>query len=127
MLKRTAALAGVALLAASYLALANPGASAKIEVKPGETYYVCACQGCDCKTISSKEGKCSCGKVLVKATVARVDGDTAYFKADGWEGERAYSTVGKYACPCGAACGCKTVSQKPGTCHCGKELVKVGN
>jgi len=28
--------------------------------------YYCQCEKCDCRTISQKEGKCGCGKTLVK-------------------------------------------------------------
>ena len=29
--------------------------------------YRCGCKECDCNTISQKEGKCGCGKKLIKA------------------------------------------------------------
>ena len=50
---------------------------------------------------------------------------TAYFKAAGWDKERAFNTVGKYVCACGPSCDRKTISQKPGKCGCGHELKKV--
>jgi hypothetical protein len=46
--------------------------------------------------------KCTCGKPIVSA-----------------------SLKGKYACSCGDACKCPTVSDKPGECTCGKDLKKV--
>jgi hypothetical protein len=30
-----------------------------------------------------------------------------------------------YACNCGAACNCDTLSRNPGKCTCGKDLVKA--
>lgn len=99
----------------------------KLDVKVGESYYVCNCgEGCDCQTISSKPGKCSCDQDLVEAEVARVEEAKAFFKADGWEEERPFNTVGQYVCNCGPTCTCNTISQKPGTCSCGVELKKIG-
>jgi hypothetical protein len=114
------------LCASSLLVLASESSTGKLDVKVGEEYYVCNCPGCDCHTISSKKGKCSCGNDLVTAKVTQVKGETAHFKADGWKEERPFSLVGKYTCACGPTCTCKTISQKPGTCGCGKELKKVG-
>ena len=115
------------LCASSVLVLASETASGRLDVKVGEEYYVCNCPGCDCHTISSSaKGKCSCGNDLVKAKVTQVKGETAHFKADGWKEERPFGLVGKYTCACGPTCTCKTISQKPGTCGCGKELKKVG-
>ncbi len=33
--------------------------------------------------------------------------------------------TGKYACACGEACKCGTISQKPGKCACGVDLNEV--
>ncbi len=127
MSRKTAFFTCFSVLAAAFLAFAVQSADGKLEVKVDQEYYVCNCKGCDCYTISGKEGKCSCGNDLVKAKVTRVDGDTAYFMADGWEKERSFQTVGKYVCDCGPACTCNTISQKPGNCGCGKTLKKVGS
>ena len=41
--------------------------------KQGDAVYVCACgDGCECKTMSRKEGKCSCGKALGKGVVSKI-------------------------------------------------------
>jgi len=98
----------------------------KLDAKVGEEYYVCNCgEKCPCDTISTKAGQCGCGKDLVKAKVTKVAGDKAMFKADGWEKEIEFDLVAKYTCACGADCPCKTVSQKPGKCGCGRELTEV--
>jgi hypothetical protein len=117
--------ASVLLFMVSLVGFAFQSPTGNLTVKPGEEYYVCGCTGCGCETISTKAGKCGCGQDLVKATVTKVDGDTAYFKADGWDKDRAFHTTGKYACACGPSCGCKTISQKPGKCSCGHDLAKV--
>ena len=89
--------------------------------KKGESVYVCGCgEGCNCYTIARKEGTCSCGKKLVKSTVARVEGDKLYAKVNGKE--QSFVTKAKYACACGEGCNCGTISQKPGKCGCGKEM-----
>jgi hypothetical protein len=105
-----------------YAVQSSPG---RLDVKAGEEYNVCACTGCGCETISTKAGKCGCGHDLVKASVTRVEKDLAYLKAAGWDKERAFHTLGKYACTCGSACDCKTISQKPGKCGCGHDLKKL--
>jgi hypothetical protein len=92
--------------------------------KQGETVYVCACgDGCDCKTMSRKEGKCSCGKALGKGVVSKVEGDKAVVTVDGKDLN--LITKAKYACACGDGCKCGTISQKPGKCSCGTEMKKV--
>ena len=92
--------------------------------KAGETVYVCGCgTACDCGTISYKAGKCGCGKELVKTAVTRVDKGKVFYMLDGKE--LSAPAVGKYVCGCGAGCKCGTISQKPGTCGCGKPLKKA--
>jgi hypothetical protein len=107
------------------LSLAAFAASGRLDVKTGEEYRVCDCSGCACNTISTREGKCHCGSELVKAMVARIEKDAAYFKAEKWDKERKFSTVGKYVCGCGPSCACKTISQMEGKCGCGHDLVKA--
>src|SRR4030067_2735809 len=98
----------------------------KLDASVGAAYFVCACgEGCPCDTISSKKGQCSCGRDLVEAKVTRVEGDKAWFKAEGREKEVEFSLVAKYSCACGADCPCKTISQTPGKCVCGRELQEV--
>jgi hypothetical protein len=125
MKKNRIAVLAVAILAVSLLlaAVALADGGKKLDVKVGDSYFVCNCgDGCACKTISTNQGKCTCGNDLVKATVTRVEGEVAYFKAAGWEKERAFPTTGKYACACGAGCKCGTISQNPGKCPCGMAL-----
>jgi hypothetical protein len=98
----------------------------KMDLKAGDTVYACNCgEKCDCKTMARTETNCTCGKKMVKATVVKVDGDTAMLKAEGWDKERAFPTKGKYACACGEGCNCGTISQNPGKCACGKDMKKV--
>ncbi|MBT1071173.1 hypothetical protein [Pelotalea chapellei] len=90
----------------------------------GDAVYSCACgEGCECKTMSRKEGKCACGNKLGKGTVSSVEGDKAVVTVAGKD--LSFSTKAKYICGCGDACTCGTISQKPGTCGCGKPLKKV--
>ncbi|HIJ82462.1 MAG TPA: hypothetical protein HPP76_12215 [Desulfuromonadales bacterium] len=92
--------------------------------KKGDSVYVCTCgDGCDCKTMSRNKGKCSCGKALGKGEVTSVEGDKSVVKVDGKEFN--LNNKAKYACGCGEACTCGTISQKPGKCSCGSEMKKV--
>jgi hypothetical protein len=92
--------------------------------KKGDSVYVCTCgDSCDCKTMSRKEGKCSCGNALGKGTVSKVEGDKAVVKVG--DKELNFITKAKYACACGDGCKCGTISQKPGKCSCGTEMKKV--
>lgn len=92
--------------------------------KKGDAVYVCGCgAGCNCLTISRKDGTCSCNKKLAKATVDRIEGDTIFVKAG--DKELTFPAKAKYACACGEGCPCGTVSQKPGKCACGTEMKKV--
>ena len=96
----------------------------KMDLKVGDQVYVCGCgKGCPCDTMSQKEGKCTCGKPLVKGTVSKVEEGKALIKTD--KEERMFKTVGLYACACGKGCNCDTISQKPGKCGCGKAMKKV--
>lgn len=116
----------MAVLAVAFAGLAVAADVKKLDVKVGEEYFVCNCgEKCPCDTISTKEGQCGCGKELVKAKVTKVEGDKAMFQAEGWEKEVEFDLVAKYTCACAADCPCKTISQKPGKCGCGKELKEV--
>ena len=92
--------------------------------KTGESVYVCGCgAGCDCLTMSRKAGNCTCNKPLVKTTINKIEGDKALVTVNGKE--QAFITKAKYACACGEACTCGTISQKPGNCACGKPMKQV--
>ena len=92
--------------------------------KAGDVIYACGCgAACDCGTMSYKAGKCGCKKEMVKATVTKVENGKVYYTIEGKE--MSAPATGKYVCGCGAGCKCGTISQKPGTCGCGKPLKKV--
>ena len=96
----------------------------KIALKAGDKINVCGCgAGCPCETMSRKEGKCTCNKDLVQATVTKVEEGKAYVMVNGKE--QAFKTTGKFQCACGPKCDCDTISQKPGKCACGKALEEV--
>ena len=96
----------------------------QLNLKAGDELYVCGCgKGCDCDTMAMKAGKCVCGKKMVKGKVTKVEGGVAYIKAG--KEEKAFKTVGLYACACGKGCDCNTISQKPGKCVCGKPMKMV--
>ncbi len=123
MMKYTAILIAC-LLVVFGISLAGETVKGKMTLKAGEEVYACNCgESCACQTISNQEkGKCGCGMALSKATVKKVGTDTADLQFA--NGVRTLKTVGKYVCGCGGEC-CSTISQKAGTCGCGKELVKV--
>lgn len=98
----------------------------KLSLKVGDERYVCNCgEKCACNTISMNQGKCTCGNDMVKAKVVKVEKDKADFKAEGWQKERSFKTIGKYVCNCSPECKCGTISQNPGKCTCGTEMKKI--
>ena len=98
----------------------------KLDLKAGDERYVCNCgEKCACNTISMNQGKCTCGNDMVKAKVVKVEKGKASLKAEGWEKERSFKTIGKYACNCSPVCKCGTISQNPGKCTCGVEMRKL--
>ncbi|HTZ40719.1 MAG TPA: hypothetical protein VMB77_11195 [Syntrophales bacterium] len=113
-------MAAVALFAFHAVSFADT--TGKMNVKPGDMIYVCACgEMCDCDTMSMKPGQCSCGKDMIKTKVTKVDDNFIYVEAY----KRGLKRMGKYACACGAGCDCNTISQKPGNCSCGKPMKEV--
>ncbi len=123
---RLAVLVLVVVLAAAFVGHVVAADVKKLDVKVGEEYYVCNCgEKCPCDTISTQKGQCGCGRDMVKGKVTKVEGDKAMFQAEGWEKEVEFDLVAKYTCSCAADCPCKTISQKPGKCGCGKELKEV--
>ncbi|MDA8082351.1 MAG: hypothetical protein M0024_01690 [Nitrospiraceae bacterium] len=122
-MRKTVLLAVIVLFCA---ALAFAASSSKMDLKAGDKVYACNCgEKCPCQTMSRNPGKCTCGNEMVKAEVMKVEGETAMLKAESWEKERPFRTVGKYACACGPECKCNTISQNPGKCTCGTEMKKV--
>lgn len=108
----------------SAVSFSAPLKGGRLEVKAGDEIYVCGCgKGCNCYTVSKKEGKCACGQNLTKVKVDKVEKGKAYYKLDGKE--TAIQLTGKYNCACGQQCDCQTISQKPGKCGCGKDMTKV--
>lgn len=108
-----------------------------------DVVYACNCgPECDCGSISSEAGNCSCGSELAAAHVVKVDGHDAKLCtcADGCDCEidaedetkcacgADLKTVsledsGLYFCNCGGSCTCNFVSAEPGKCACGMELI----
>ena len=101
------------------IALAGPTA---LKLNAGDTAYVCGCGSKCCEVVSKKPGKCACGHDLVKVTVSKVKGNKASYEVAGKK--QTVSMKGKYTCPCEGDC-CEMISQKPGKCPCGKDLIKV--
>ena len=93
-----------------------------MEAKVGDELYVCACgDGCPCDPMSRNAGQCSCGKDMVKTKVIKVEKGKITVASRA----KPFISVGKYACDCGPACKCDTISQNPGNCTCGKKMVEV--
>jgi hypothetical protein len=116
----------VIALSLTFIGIAIAAETEKANLKVGDTYYICGCPPGCCEVISSKEGECKCKKPLVKATVTKVEDGKASFKVEGQEKEKVMKTAGLYICDCPPACKCNTISDKPGTCGCGKEMKKIG-
>jgi hypothetical protein len=112
----------VVFVAMAMAVVAFAASNGVMDVKPGDEIYVCGCgEACSCDTMSRNPGKCSCGKDLIKVKVTKVENGMVY--VDG--GKKAYKQTGKYTCGCGPACKCDTISQNPGKCTCGQDMVPV--
>jgi hypothetical protein len=112
------------MMALGVAVLAFAAEREKMELKAGDEVFACACgAGCPCDTLSQREGKCSCDKPMVKAKVTKVEEGKATLNVNGED--RAFKTVGKFACACPPACECGSISQKAGKCSCGKEMKEV--
>jgi hypothetical protein len=124
-MKRVYAMAAaLVLVVAATICLAYAASDQTAAFKAGDTVYVCGCgAGCDCGTVSIKEGTCPCGKNLVKTSITKVENGKLMYALNGKE--MSAPATGKYACSCGSSCSCKMISQKPGTCGCGGALQKV--
>jgi hypothetical protein len=104
-------------------AAAKAEAAAVAPVKAGDAVYVCGCgPECKCGTIQAGPGKCSCGHDLVKAAVTKVEGDQISVRIAGAKADQVFKAP--YKCGCGGGCNCTPAALGPGTCKCGKELVK---
>jgi hypothetical protein len=75
-----------------------------------------------CQTLSRKEGKCACSNPR-QAKVKSVGEGTAVLVFV--DREQTFKTVGKFMCACGPECKCDTISQNPGKCACGVDMVEV--
>ena len=109
---------------AAGLVFADKDAKGMFSAKAGDQIYVCACgESCKCGTMGHKEGNCTCGKEMVKATVTKVEDGKVFYKIG--DKELSAPQKGKYTCGCGETCDCGYVSQNPGKCACGKPMVGV--
>lgn len=123
MKKTVLAILGLCVLAAAASPLLAQDKS-RLALKAGDEIFACGCgSSCPCQTLSRKEGHCSCGEPLVKATVKSVGEGTAVLALG--DREQTFKTVGKYMCACGPSCKCDTISQTPGKCACGVDMVEV--
>jgi hypothetical protein len=121
----------------------GPAAAAEKAPQSLSTIYWCNCGAeCKCNSVSTKAGKCSCGKEMAGGHVVWVEGSTALVCTCGPECSCAIDPkdhtkcgcgqpvkkidlkgTGLYYCNCGGSCGCNAVSDKPGSCSaCGMEL-----
>lgn len=107
--------------------------------------YVCGCGAdCKCTSLSTKPGKCGCGKDLQALKTVRVEGNDALLcpcsetckcsvdpkdptKCGCGKSLKKVSLkgTGVYFCNCGGSCGCCTFSDKPDKCKCGMDLKKA--
>ena|SRR5271157_3986112 len=111
------------LLAAGCASVSKPAVTASLPCKAGDTIYVCPSSACDFHTVALKPGKCGCGGDLAKVVVTDVKDQVASFQLDGKP--RTAKLTGNYMCGCGGNC-CQMISDKPGQCCCGKDLVAAG-
>jgi len=123
MKKASFAVLGILVIAAG-AALLMAQDKSKMVLKAGDEVFACDCgPSCPCQTLSRKEGNCACGNPLAKAKVKSVGEDTAVLVIGGKE--QTFKTVGKFMCACGPECKCDTISQSPGKCACGVDMVEV--
>lgn len=110
-----------------------------------DVLYFCNCgPECDCNTLSTSEGNCACDQPLKYGHVVKIEGtetllcqcsdgceceglnpDDPALCACGSEIKRVdLAGTGLYFCNCGGSCFCNTVSEEPGKCECGMDLIK---
>ena len=125
-MKRFLLLSLVVLVAMVFAVSAFAASKGTMVLKVGDEIYACNCgEKCPCNTMSRNPGKCTCGTDMVKAKVMKIEEGKAYLKAPEWNKERVFTTVGKYTCGCSPTCKCDTISQNPGKCTCGADMIKV--
>ena len=108
-----------------------------------DVLYVCNCgPECECGSVSTEAGTCSCGTELVAVHMVKVEGSEALLCTCGDDCDceinaedetkcgcgkdiRRVSLEGSgiYYCNCGGSCTCNFVSDQPGNCSCGMELI----
>ena len=116
------------------------------EEAPAERHdvvYACNCgPECDCGSLSTEPGNCSCGSELAATHVVKVDGNDAKLCTCGNECDFEISSEGDtkcscgsdlrtvslegsglYFCNCGGSCTCNFISAEAGSCACGMELI----
>lgn len=105
--------------------------------------YVCNCgPECECNSVSTEAGTCTCGTELTAAHMVKVVGNEALLCSCGSDctceidpADDSKCACGKdvrrvslegtgiYYCNCGGSCTCNYVSAEPGSCACGMELI----
>ena len=117
------------------------------QVDRHDVLYTCSCGlQCNCNTVSTKPGKCDCGRILKWGHVLKIEGTEAILCqcAEGCQcyglnpqdptkctcgvSTKRVSLVGTgiYFCNGGASSFCNYVSDSPGKCRCGNKLTKAG-
>lgn len=105
--------------------------------------YVCNCgPECECGSVSTEAGTCTCGSELAAAHMVKVEGNEALLCTCGDDCDCEINAedetkcgcgkdirrvslegTGIYYCNCGGSCTCNFVSDEPGNCSCGMELI----
>ena len=116
------------------------------QVDRHDVLHTCPCGlQCNCSTVSTKPGKCDCGRALKWAHVLKREGTEAILcqsdercqcylkskdtaKCSCGSSTKRVSLVGTgiYFCKSGASSFCNYVSDSSGKCKCGSELIKAG-
>lgn len=85
----------------------GPGAAEKAPQSSGAIYWCDCGPECKCNSVSTKPGKCGCGKEMAGGHVVWAEGTTVL------------------ACPCGPGCSCAIDPKDHGKCGCGKPVKKI--
>ncbi|WP_429886574.1 hypothetical protein [Geoalkalibacter halelectricus] len=121
-MKKALLAAMVMVMALALAAVAAEPSRMALEV--GEQIYACGCGvNCPCDTLAKRDGKCTCGRDMVRAEVLEVGEDEAVIRIAGEK--RTVKTLAKYVCACGPACPCVAISQNSGKCVCGRDMAAV--